>query len=141
MTPLLDERAYVAEIRSVLNAASTEFDAYDYDDLPGGPQAASDALRKAKLPRMFVLIQLERRSGEQRKAVGRSTQTLWRPAFRAAGSTVDECRGVGFVASRALDGVHLLIGGRTVTPHIESHTAPAWDDGRYVSEYVLTFTH
>lgn len=142
MSALLDERPYVVAVRAAINEASTEFDAYDYDDIPGGPQNATEAGRNASLPKMFALVSLERRANTQLRLTANTTRTGWRLAIRAAGRTTDECRGVGFKTAVALHEEQLLIDGRLTTPiQFESQRAAEWDDGRYVSDYIWTFAH
>lgn len=142
MSALLDERAYVAAIRALIDTASPEFDAYDYDDLPGGPQNASEAGRKAALPRLFALVSMERRFNEHLRLTGNATRTGWRLGVRSAGKTADECRGVAFKVAGVLNEGRLVVAERSTTPiQFESSTAAEWDDGRYVASSLWTFVH
>lgn len=135
--PVLDERAHFAAIQAAIAAANTQLgaDTYDYGEVPG------EDGNEGTIPRIFVLLQVERRYLETLHSTRHSTRSSWRIAVRYVGRTVDEARWAGKHVSAALDAAVLDVEGFSSTPvqHEQTNAVTA-DDGLFSGLSVWTYT-
>lgn len=138
--PALDTRAHSSAIRAAIEAMLGGSHAYDYDDVPGSPQAASPDLRAEALPDIYAAVSVERRYTPPRRITAQAGRSGWRVAVRAVGRTVDEARWAQKRVAEALDEAQLTIDGHTTTAfQHESWSDAEHDDGRYSGLTVYTY--
>lgn len=140
--PALDPRPHHTAVKAVLSAALGEHDAYDYDEVPGSPQAPTPALREADVPDLFALVAVERRYVAPRRSTSQVGRSGWRLSVLCVGRTVRESQHVIDRVQDVLDESVLTIDGNATTPlHYEpaSSSSPRADNGRFSAEIVYTY--
>lgn len=142
MAVLVDARPYAAAIKTAIKAEFDERDVYEYGEVPGDTNAATEQLRSAPVPPIYAIVSIERRFNPVRRATSQTSLTGWRVAVRCMGTTVGEARWAMFAVARALDEKRLTVSGAASTALVlESEDAPVWDDGRFAGLAVFTFSH
>lgn len=135
MSVVIDSREHASAVKAALTAELDEWDAYDYDELPGSNGNAGT------LPAIFVLVAVERRYNPLLRSA-RAGATGWRVSVRCVGRTIDEARWAMYHAGLALNEQVLTVDGSPTTRlQFESDEAPAPDDGRYSGRAFYTYTH
>lgn len=139
--PVLDSRVHSAALRSAVTARLGPWQAYDYDDVPGGQTNADAAQRAQPLPDLYALVTVERRSAPMLRARAFAGRSSWRVTVLAVGRSVDEARWVLARVDGALDETRVTVGGFTSSPLAhELSSAPAPDDGRYSASTQYTYS-
>jgi hypothetical protein len=138
--PAIDARKHVAAARAAVTAQLDEWEAYEYDDVPGGEHTADETLRAEPLPAIYALVSVERRYVPPIRAGARSGRSGWRLSVRAVGTTADECRWALWQATTALDEAVLTIDGHQSSRlQHESSTDALPDEGRYSALSMFTY--
>ncbi|MCD4535644.1 hypothetical protein LRP67_16245 [Nocardioides sp. cx-169] len=139
---LIDARPHSAAVKAAIKAQFGPRDAYDYGTVPGDKNAATESLRKAKLPDIFAVVSVERRYSPVLRTTAQAGSAGWRVSVRCMGRTVLEAQWAMFHASLALNERRLLVDDKHTTPlQFESDEAPAWDDARFAGLVIFTYAH
>ena len=140
--PVTDARPHSAAIKAAITGyLGGEHKAYDYDEVPGSPQNANEALRHEPLPDLFALVAVERRFTPYRRSTAQAGRSSWRISVRSVGRSIKEAQWVQDRVTDALDESRLSVSGAESTPlQHESSDAPTWSDGRYAATSIWIYT-
>lgn len=136
--PVLDERPHVAAVTAAIAAVNAQLgeDTYDDGDVPGMDDDGEDLV-----PRIFVVLKIERRYLESTKSTRHSSRSSWRISARYVGTTKNEARWAGARVSDAFESVRLSVEGFTSSPiEHETTSAVAKVDGRFSGLSTWTYT-
>lgn len=135
MSVVLDPRLHMAAVKTAIKAQLGPNDVYDVGQVPGSNGNAG------ALPKIFVLVSLERRYNSELRLSAQASMTSWRIAVRSVGRTVDETLWAMFRVTTALNENRVTVDGNISSPiQFESDQAPVYDDGRYSGSAFFTFS-
>jgi hypothetical protein len=151
--PVLDNRPHAEAIKAAITAQlGTKvvdgetvplWQAYDYDEVPGGADTADANVRAQPLPHIYVVVAVERRFAPAQRPTG-AGRSSWRVTAVPVGRTVDEARWAMLRDERALDEARLVIADsdteHTTSPlTLELASQPEPDDGRFSGRVQYTY--
>lgn len=126
--PVLDERPHFEAIKARIAATNVALgaDTYDFGEVPG------EDGNPGTIPRIFVLLQVERRYMQNTRGVREATRSGWRVSIRYVGATSNEAKWAGKQVSTAMEAARLDVEGFESTPvEHESTEAVRPDDGMF----------
>lgn len=137
---LIDARPHTSAIKAAIKAEFGPNNAYDYGEVPGDKNAATEALRKSALPNIFAVVSVERRYNPNLRMTAQAGSAGWRVSVRCMGKTVVQAQWAMFHVGQALNEQRLVIDGEPTTPiQFESDEAPRWDDQRFAGLVIYTY--